>query len=132
MRTRARIAAAAFVLLLPAVAGRGLRAQDLPPALPEEPAGEQGGRPSLPPLCALDPGGSRRRDPSGRRDGPASADRSTAIIQYRFDPPHPEFITASIFLYALTLILIPRLVRKVSSKSPSATPANEIRIAEPR
>jgi hypothetical protein len=45
---------------------------------------------------------------------------------------HPEFIAASIFLYALTLILVPRLVRKVSSKSPSATPANEIRIAEPR
>ena len=50
MRTRARIAAVAFVLILPALASRGLRAQDLPPALPDEPAEGQGGRPALPRL----------------------------------------------------------------------------------
>ncbi len=33
---------------------------------------------------------------------------------------HPEFIAASIFLYALTLILVPRVVRKVAAKSPAA------------
>ena len=32
---------------------------------------------------------------------------------------HPEFIAASIFLYALTLILVPRVVRKVAAKSPA-------------
>jgi hypothetical protein len=33
---------------------------------------------------------------------------------------HPEFIAASIFLYAVTLILVPRLVRRSSKKRPIA------------
>ena len=71
MGTKTQIAAAAFALLLPAVVGRGLRAGDLPaphraiepprtdtlpPALPEQPAREQDGRPSLPPPAPPAPG----------------------------------------------------------------------------
>src|SRR4029077_12844814 len=69
--TKTQIAVAAFALLVPAVAGRGLRAGDLPasrraieppqtdpppPALPEQPAPEQDGRPSLPPPAPPAPG----------------------------------------------------------------------------
>jgi hypothetical protein len=32
---------------------------------------------------------------------------------------HPEFIAASIFLYAVTLILVPRLARRASRTSPA-------------
>jgi hypothetical protein len=68
---KTQIAVAAFALLLPAVAGRGLRAGDLPaprraieppqtdtlpPALPEQPAREQDIRPSLPPPAPPAPG----------------------------------------------------------------------------
>ena len=71
MGTKTQIAVAAFALLLPAVVGRGLRAGDLPaphraiepprtdtlpPALPEQPAREQDGRPSLPPPAPPAPG----------------------------------------------------------------------------
>ena len=35
---------------------------------------------------------------------------------------HPEFIAASIFIYAVTLITVPRLVRRSSRKSPTAVP----------
>ncbi len=71
MGTKTQIAVAAFALLLPAVVGRGLRAGDLPaphraiepprtdtlpPALPEQPAREQDGRPSLPPPASPAPG----------------------------------------------------------------------------
>ena len=35
---------------------------------------------------------------------------------------HPEFIAASIFLYAVTLILVPRLARKASRRSPAPSP----------
>jgi len=37
---------------------------------------------------------------------------------------HPEFIAASIFLYAVTLILVPQLVRKSSSRRPAIPPAS--------
>jgi hypothetical protein len=43
---------------------------------------------------------------------------------------HPEFIAASIFLYAVTLIMVPRVVRR-SSRKPSATSIVEEPIAEP-
>ena len=71
MGTKTQIAVAAFALLLPAVVGRGLRAGDLPaphraiepprtdtlpPALPEQPAHEQHGRPFLPPPAPPAPG----------------------------------------------------------------------------
>ena len=71
MGTKTQIAVAAFALLLAAVVGRGLRAGDLPaphraiepartdtlpPALPEQPAREQDGRPSLPPPAPPAPG----------------------------------------------------------------------------
>ncbi len=71
MGTKTQIAVAAFALLLPSVVGRGLRAGDLPaphraiepprtdtlpPALPEQPAREQDGRPSLPPPAPPAPG----------------------------------------------------------------------------
>jgi predicted tellurium resistance membrane protein TerC len=32
---------------------------------------------------------------------------------------HPEFIAASIFLYAVTLILVPQLVRRSTRKAPT-------------
>jgi hypothetical protein len=35
---------------------------------------------------------------------------------------HPEFIAASIFLYAVTLILVPRLARRASRPSPPPSP----------
>jgi hypothetical protein len=69
--TRTQIAVAVFALLLPSVAGQGLRARDLPAprraielpqsdtlpqALPEQPAREQEGRPSLPPPVPPAPG----------------------------------------------------------------------------
>jgi hypothetical protein len=38
---------------------------------------------------------------------------------------HPEFIAASIFLYAVTLILVPRLARRASRPSPSPSPSPE-------
>ena len=71
MGTKTQIAVTALALLLPAVVGRGLRAGDLPaprhaieplqadtlpPALPEQPAREQDGRPSLPPPAPPAPG----------------------------------------------------------------------------
>ena len=60
MRTKPRIAAVALGLLMPALAGRGLLALDLPatppaaslpPALPDEPEAGQVSRPFLPPLA---------------------------------------------------------------------------------
>jgi len=48
---------------------------------------------------------------------------------------HPEFIAASIFLYALTLILVPRVVRTVAAKPPAAVLEDQpvpTPIAEPR
>lgn len=48
---------------------------------------------------------------------------------------HPEFIAASIFLYALTLILVPRVVRKVAAKPPAAplgSLTEPIAITQPR
>jgi hypothetical protein len=69
--TKTKIALAAFALMLPALVGRGLRAGEvpaprrateppqtdtLPPALPEQPAFEQHGRPSLPPAPTPAPG----------------------------------------------------------------------------
>ena len=77
MGIKTQIAVAAVALLLPTVAGRGLRAGDLPasrraieptqadtlpPALPEQPAPEQDDRPSLPP-----PAPPRRDGPSDSR-----------------------------------------------------------------
>ena len=42
----------------------------------------------------------------------------------------PEFIAASIFFYAVTLIMVPRVIRK-SSRKPTAQPAVEATTAEP-
>ena len=81
MGTKTQIAVTAFALLLPAVVGRGLRAGDLPerrpaiespqadtlpPALPEQPAHEEDGRPVLPlpaPPRRDGPSDSRIRSP---------------------------------------------------------------------